>query len=62
MAVSATKCVECGRPLELSSGMTINGAAYHDHCWDRRGKPVPQVRPATRADQARPSGGPTTAR
>jgi hypothetical protein len=61
MAESAKTCVECGRPLEMCSGMTINGDAYHYDCWDRRGRPVPQVRPATTADQAHPSGGSNTA-
>jgi hypothetical protein len=28
-------CVECGHPLQMYSGVTINGAAYHDHCWDK---------------------------
>jgi hypothetical protein len=42
MAVSAMKCVACGRPLDLFSGMAVNGGACHDQCWDRRVTPVPQ--------------------
>jgi hypothetical protein len=29
VAESGKKYVECGRPLQLFSGMTIDGAAYH---------------------------------
>jgi hypothetical protein len=61
MAESGKKCVECGRPLEIFSGLTVNGDAYHTHCWDRRGRPVPQARPETAPDQARRSGGSNTA-
>jgi hypothetical protein len=49
------ECVECGRPMALLSGLTVNGTAYHIQCW-LHGRPVPQARPATRPDQARPSG------
>jgi len=60
MALSATKCVVCGRPLELFSGLAVNGDAYHDQCWTG-GTPVPRARPETRADQQRPSEGSHTA-
>jgi hypothetical protein len=63
------KCVECGRPLEMSLGMTINGDTYHTHCWDERGTPLPKARSATsltesgtRPDLARPRDGLHTAR
>jgi hypothetical protein len=46
MAESGRKCVECGHLLQMYSGITINGAAYHNHCWDRPGEPVPQMRPS----------------
>ena len=58
MAESGRKCVWCGQPLEAYPGITINGAAYHDHCWDRPSEPVPQVRPsgsAHRSPARRPS-------
>jgi hypothetical protein len=51
VAQSATKCVECGRPLELFSGLTVNGATYHDWCFGTRRKPIPQPRPAAESDQ-----------
>jgi hypothetical protein len=35
MAESGRTCVECGHPVALFSGVTINGAAYHNHCWDQ---------------------------
>ena len=56
MAESGKNCVECGRPVAMFSGITITGAAYHSHCWDR-GESVPKARPAPGRDQARPSGG-----
>jgi hypothetical protein len=56
MAESGKTCVECGRPVAMFAGITINGAAYHAHCWDR-GEPVPKARGATGPDQAPPSGG-----
>jgi hypothetical protein len=34
MAESGKTCVQCGRPVAVFSGITINGAAYHSHCWD----------------------------
>jgi hypothetical protein len=43
MAESGNKCFECGRLLKLFSGLTINGAIYHDQCWITRSKPVPQA-------------------
>jgi hypothetical protein len=55
MAESGKKCVECGRPMALFSGLTINGAAYHTDCWDNGRRLIPQARPATGSDQARPS-------
>ena len=45
MAESGRNCVECGRPVAMFSGITINGAAYHNHCWDRS-EPVSGVMPA----------------
>ena len=56
MAESGNNCVECGRPVAMFSGITINGAAYHAHCWVR-GETVPKARAATRPDQAPPNGG-----
>ncbi len=29
------KCTECGRALEMFSGLTINDAAYHARCWEQ---------------------------
>lgn len=57
MAESGKNCVQCGRPVAVFSGITINGAAYHGHCWHYDGRPVPKVRPATGSDEARLSGG-----
>jgi len=57
MAESGRKCAECGRPMTLFSGITINGAAYHTDCWDTGRRFIPQVRPATRPEQAHPSEG-----
>jgi hypothetical protein len=45
MAESAKTCVECGRSLEMSLGMTINGRTYHLECWDMRGRRIPQAAP-----------------
>jgi len=56
MAESGKNCVECGRPVAMSSGITINGATYHIHCWHYEGRPVPKARPATGPDQAHPGG------
>jgi len=53
MAESAKTCVECGRALEMSLGMIINGRTYHFECWDKRGRPIPQARPALTPDLAR---------
>ena len=47
MAESGNKCVECGRLLRLFSGLTVNGAMYHNTCWITRSKPVPQARPVS---------------
>lgn len=41
MAESGKNCVECGRPVAMFSGITVNTAAYHARCWDRA-EPVPQ--------------------
>jgi hypothetical protein len=57
MAESTKTCVECGRPLEMSLGMTINGHTYHHRCWDKRGRLIPHARPVARPDQACPSKG-----
>jgi hypothetical protein len=55
MPESARNCGECGGPVTMFSGITINGAAYHNHCWDR-GDPVPESFPATRPHRARRAG------
>ena len=34
MAESAN-CAECGRALEMFSGLTINDATYHPRCWEQ---------------------------
>jgi hypothetical protein len=57
MAESGKNCVECGRPVAMFSGLTINGAAYHSHCWDTGRRLIPKARPATGPDEARLSGG-----
>jgi hypothetical protein len=58
MAESGKNCVECGRPIApMFSEITINGDAYHAHCWHYGGRPVPKPRPATRPEQAHPSEG-----
>jgi hypothetical protein len=35
MTESGRTCVECGRSLETSSGLMIDGAAYHTRCWEQ---------------------------
>jgi hypothetical protein len=62
MAESARMCAECGRPLVLFSGVTINGAAFHNQCWDGGRRLIPQPPPATSPDQARRSEGDPYAR
>jgi hypothetical protein len=57
MAESGKNCVQCGRPVAMFSGITINGAAYHSHCWHYDGRPAPKTRPATGPDEARSNGG-----
>jgi hypothetical protein len=52
MAESGRKCVGCGHLLY--SVITINGAAYHIHCWDRPAEAVPQVRPSGGAHSDQP--------
>jgi hypothetical protein len=42
MAESVKQCVQCGHLLQMYSAITINGAAYHKHCWKHcwdRGQP-----------------------
>ena len=56
MAESGKNCVECGRPLAVFSGITINGAAYHNHCWDIGRRIVPKA-PSPGPDEARSNGG-----
>ena len=46
MAESGKNCVECGRPMALFSGITINGAAFHNPCWDNGRRLIPP-RPET---------------
>jgi hypothetical protein len=29
------KCAECGRAMEMSPGLMIDGAAYHTRCWEQ---------------------------
>jgi len=55
MAESGRTCIACGRPIQMFAGITINDAAYHNDCWNRREPVHPQARPATGPDQARPS-------
>jgi hypothetical protein len=57
MAESGKNCVECGRPLAVFSGITINGAAYHNHCWDIGRRIVPKAPAASGPDEARSSAG-----
>jgi hypothetical protein len=61
MAESGKNCVQCGRPVAMFSGITINGAAYHSHCWHYDGRPVPKTRPATLDQMRRASAGAATA-
>jgi hypothetical protein len=35
MAENGRYCVESGRPLKNFSGLTVDGGAYHAHCWER---------------------------
>jgi hypothetical protein len=56
MAESGNNCLECGRPIALFSELAVNGNAYHTDCWDNGRRFIPQARPATGPDQARPSG------
>ena len=60
MAETMKQCAECGRPLVISFGVTINGQTYHYRCWDRRGRPIP-ARRGTIPDLAHQSGDPDTA-
>jgi hypothetical protein len=57
MAESGKNCVECGRPVAMFSGITINDAAYHSHCWDTGRRLIPKARPATEQDEALSGGG-----
>ena len=57
MAESGKNCVECGRPVAMFSGLTINGAADHSHCWDTGRSLIPKARPATGPDETCLSGG-----
>ena len=57
MAESRRNCVECGRPVAMFSGITINGAAYHNKCWDTGRRLVPKDPPAPGPDEARSNGG-----
>jgi hypothetical protein len=52
MAESGKNCVQCGHPVAIFSGITINRVAYHAHCWNHGGTPVP-----TSPDQAHSNGG-----
>jgi len=56
MIESERICVECGRPVAMFSGITINGSAYHAHCWTVDGPFPKKAPPATRLDQPPPSG------
>jgi hypothetical protein len=56
-------CAECGQPLKVLSGLTINGDRYHDFCWEKRGRTDLKAPPSTTGpDQARPGGDSNTAR
>jgi hypothetical protein len=57
MAESGRTCAECGQPLKVFSGLTINGDRYHDFCWETRGRTDLKAPPATEPDQTRPSAG-----
>jgi hypothetical protein len=35
MAEVSKKCVECGRPLAMFSGLMIGSDAYHTRCWEQ---------------------------
>ena len=54
MIESERICVECGRPVAMFSGITINGARYHAHCWTIDA-PLPKPPPATSLDPPRAS-------
>jgi hypothetical protein len=54
MAESGRICAECGRPVAMFSGITINGARYHAHCWTIDGR-LPKPPPATSLGQPPPS-------
>jgi len=43
MAESARTCAECGLPVPQFSGVTINGAAFHNPCWDHGRRLLPQA-------------------
>ena len=57
MAESGKNCVECGRSMALFSGITINGAAFHNPCWDIGRRIVPKAPPTSGPDEARSNGG-----
>jgi hypothetical protein len=57
MTESVTRCIECGHLMEMYSGVTLDGAAYHNRCWDSRVRAVPKARLETKPDQARPASG-----
>jgi len=42
MAESGKRCVLCGLPLKIFSGLTLNGDSYHDFCWKTRDTIAPQ--------------------
>jgi hypothetical protein len=42
MAESGKRCVVCGMPLKIFSGLTLNGDSYHDFCWKMRYTVAPQ--------------------
>jgi hypothetical protein len=35
MTESGRSCAECGRSVEMSSGLMLDGAAYHTRCWEQ---------------------------
>jgi hypothetical protein len=45
MAERGKTCAECGLPLKIFSGLTIDGDTYHDFCWGTRGKTAPKAHP-----------------
>jgi hypothetical protein len=45
VAESGRNCKECGQPLKVFSGLTIDGDSYHDLCWENRRGATPKTPP-----------------